>query len=126
MFDYCTTIFVPRFCKNFPLKLHNLRQFAERAAVNMPIQGTAADIMKLAMIRVHHYLQHECEGGCLMLLQVHDGLLFEIEEARLTAIAPHIVTRMESTFPLSVRLRADAKVGRNWAKMESYPRKDTN
>ena len=98
---------------------HNLRQFAERAAVNMPIQGTAADIMKLAMIRVHAYLQNECEGGCLMLLQVHDELLFEIEEARLAAIAPHIVTRMESAFPLSVRLRADAKVGHNWADMES-------
>ena len=96
---------------------HNLRQFAERAAVNMPIQGTAADIIKLAMINIHRYLQHECEGGCEMLLQVHDELLFEIEEARLDVIAPHIVTRMESAFPLSVRLRADAKVGNNWAEM---------
>ena len=97
---------------------HNLRQFAERAAVNMPIQGTAADIMKLAMIRVHNYLENECEGGCMMLLQVHDELLFEIEEARLSAIVPHIVTQMESAYPLSVRLRADAKYGQNWAEME--------
>ncbi len=98
---------------------HNLRQFAERAAVNMPIQGTAADIMKLAMIRVHHYLQNECEGGCVMLLQVHDELLFEIEEDRLAAITPQIVAKMESAFPLSVRLRADAKFGQNWAEMEA-------
>ena len=98
---------------------HNLRQFAERAAVNMPIQGTAADIMKLAMIRVHNYLQQECQGGCLMLLQVHDELLFEIEADRLAAIVPHIVREMESAYSLSVRLRADAKSGQNWAEMEA-------
>ena len=96
---------------------HNLRQFAERAAVNMPIQGTAADIMKLAMISMFRYLQDECEGGCTMLLQVHDELLFEIEEDKLQTVTPHIVHRMEAAFPISVRLKADAKFGRNWAEM---------
>jgi DNA polymerase-1 len=97
---------------------HNMRQYAERAAVNMPIQGTAADIMKLAMIRVAEYLHHQSEGGCTMLLQVHDELLFEVEEGQLSKVTPHIVERMESAFPLSVRLKADAKSGLNWAEMK--------
>ncbi len=99
---------------------HNMRQFAERAAVNMPIQGTAADIMKLAMIAVQEYLQQECQG-CTLLLQVHDELLFEVEEAMLPVVTPEILKRMEAAFPLSVRLRVDAKAGSNWAEMKAVP-----
>jgi DNA polymerase-1 len=97
---------------------HNMRQFAERAAVNMPIQGTAADIMKLAMIAVYAYLKQECQG-CTLLLQVHDELLFEVEEAMLPIVTPEILQRMEAAFPLSVRLRVDAKAGPNWAEMKA-------
>jgi DNA polymerase-1 len=97
---------------------HTMRQFAERAAVNMPIQGTAADIMKLAMISVYDYLRKECQG-CTLLLQVHDELLFEVEEAMLPTVTPEILKRMEAAFPLSVRLRVDAKAGQNWADMKS-------
>ena len=101
---------------------HTERQFAERAAVNMPIQGTAADIMKLAMIEVDRYLRDECPGGCTLLLQVHDELLFEVEEARLPAVTPEILRRMESAYPLDVRLRVDAKAGQNWAEMDKLSR----
>ncbi len=97
---------------------HNIRQFAERAAVNMPIQGTAADIMKLAMIDVHRYLSQECPGGCTLLLQVHDELLFEVEEAMLGEVTPEIVRRMEAAYPLDVPLRVDAKYGPNWSEMQ--------
>lgn len=96
---------------------HNLRQFGERAAVNMPIQGTAADIMKLAMRSVYDYLRNECAGGCTMLLQVHDELLFEVDESELADIVAPIRARMEAAFPIDVPLRADAKAGHNWAEM---------
>jgi len=97
---------------------HNMRQYAERAAVNMPIQGTAADIMKLAMISVADYLRQEPDSGCTMLLQVHDELLFEVEEEKLPRVTPQIAQRMESAYPLSIRLKADAKYGTNWAEMK--------
>jgi DNA polymerase-1 len=97
---------------------HAMRQFAERAAVNMPIQGTAADIMKRAMIGVHDYLRGECGAGCTLLLQVHDELLFEVEEKALPVVTPEIRRLMEAAYPLDVRLRVDAKAGPNWAEMK--------
>ena len=96
---------------------HNMRQFAERAAVNMPIQGTAADIMKLAMIAVADWLHAEPENDCKLLLQVHDELLFEVEESAVETLTPRIVRCMESAYPLDVPLRTDAKSGANWAEM---------
>ncbi len=98
---------------------HNMRQFAERAAVNMPIQGTAADIMKLAMIAVADWLHAEPNNGCKLLLQVHDELLFEVEESAVSSLTPLIVRRMEAAYPLDVPLRTDAKSGANWAEMQS-------
>ena len=98
---------------------HNMRQFAERAAVNMPIQGTAADIMKLAMIAVADWLHTEPDNGCKLLLQVHDELLFEVAEEAVAALTPLIVRRMEAAYPLDVPLRTDAKSGSNWAEMQS-------
>lgn len=104
----------------------NIRQFAERAAVNMPVQGTAADIMKLAMISVHTYLQSECPWGCTLLLQVHDELLFEVEENRLDEVVPFLVERMESAYPLDVHLRVDARAGVNWADLAPRTRTRVN
>lgn len=94
-----------------------IRQAAERAAVNMPIQGTAADIMKIAMIRVADYLRETCDATCTLLLQVHDELLFEIDEAMLPTLTPEIVRIMEGAFPLAVRLKADAKAGHSWSEL---------
>ncbi len=96
---------------------HSMRQFAERAAVNMPIQGTAADIMKLAMIEVFHEVKRNWSGTCKMLLQVHDELLFEVDEGAVAEITPVIRGIMESVYPLSVPITADAKSGANWADM---------
>jgi DNA polymerase-1 len=94
----------------------NIRQAAERAAVNMPIQGTAADIMKLAMLDVFQYLQKMCYN-CVLLLQVHDELVFGLEESLLPEVTPEIVRLMENAFRMDVRLRVDAKRGKNWAEM---------
>jgi DNA polymerase-1 len=98
---------------------HNMRQFAERAAVNMPIQGTAADIMKLAMIAVVDWLHTEQRDDIRLLLQVHDELLFEVKETEIARLTPLIVRRMEAAYPLDVPLRTDAKAGANWAEMQS-------
>jgi DNA polymerase I len=94
----------------------NIRQGAERAAVNMPIQGTAADIMKLAMIEVYRRLQGMCYN-CTLLLQVHDELVFSVGADQMQTVLPEIVECMEGAYSLDVRLKVDAKVGGNWAEM---------
>lgn len=94
----------------------NIRQRAERAAVNMPVQGTAADIMKLAMIEVHRYVQR-CPAPCALLLQVHDELVLAVAETEVHSVAAEVVRLMEQAYPLAVRLKVDAKAGPNWAEM---------
>jgi DNA polymerase-1 len=93
----------------------NLRQFAERQAVNAPIQGTAADIIKLAMIRADRALANTSSK---MLLQVHDELLFEVPPDDLSRVASLVRDSMENALDLRVPLRVDIKAGRNWADME--------
>ncbi len=92
---------------------HNLRAFAERMAINSPIQGTAADIVKLAMIDLYR----EIEARCLksrMLLQVHDELVFEVPPGELDAMADLVQERMEGALRLDVPLKVDVKTGPNW------------
>lgn len=92
----------------------NLRSFAERTAINMPIQGTAADIMKLAMLKVADALR---EQGLRtrILLQVHDELVLEVPEDEKDAAASLVRKAMESAVQLEIPLAADVKFGRNWA-----------
>ena len=87
-----------------------LRSAAERVAVNMPIQGSAADVLKRAMIDVHAALP----PGARMILTVHDELLFEAPEPRAREVAELVRTRMESAVELSVPLTVDVGIGRNW------------
>jgi DNA polymerase-1 len=94
----------------------HLRQAAERMAWNSPIQGSAADIIKLAMIAVERELD-ESGLGASMLLQVHDELLFEVPEDRLDRAAEIVRTRMESVVDLAVPLVVDLKSGPNWASL---------
>ena len=93
------------------------RGFAERTAVNSPIQGSAADLIKLAMIRVDQRLRDEAREA-LMLLQVHDELLFEVPEAETDAVARLVKKEMEGVYDLKVPIVADVKVGKNWRDME--------
>ena len=92
----------------------NLRSFGERVARNMPIQGTAADIIKLAMIRVHDRLRRELPQAKL-LLQVHDELIVECPEAMAGPCAAILKEEMENTVHYAVPLTADAKCGASWA-----------
>jgi len=91
----------------------NRRQYAERTAINAPMQGTAADIIKKAMIDVHGWLQAE-RPGARMIMQVHDELVFEVEAASLDAVRDRVVDLMNNAAELSVPLRVDAGSGANW------------
>ena len=95
----------------------NTRGAAERMAINMPIQGTAADIMKLAMVRVQRRLDAE-EMRTKMLLQVHDELVFETPREELEALRDLVFDEMPAAMNLDVTLKVDAKWGDNWGDME--------
>jgi DNA polymerase I len=92
---------------------------AERMAINHPIQGTGADIVKSAMIAVDTYLRSGDAPGARMLLQVHDELVIEVPEKLLPAIAHRLAGIMESVSRLDVPLIVDAKAGANWSDMHS-------
>ena len=89
------------------------RQYAERSAINAPMQGTAADIIKRAMITVHDWLQSE-RPGARMIMQVHDELVFEVEEERIDGIRDRVIELMNGAAELSVPLKVDAGIGSNW------------
>ncbi len=95
----------------------NTRGAAERMAINMPIQGTAADIMKLAMVRVQRRLDAE-ELQTKMLLQVHDELVFETPNEELDALRDLVFDEMPAAMNMDVTLKVDAKWGDNWGDME--------
>lgn len=91
----------------------NVRSFAERTAINMPIQGTAADIIKKAMIDIHEYIENE-GLETRMLLQVHDELIFEVPEAEQDTVPAKLKEMMETAFELSVPLKVDMGLADNW------------
>ena len=95
----------------------NIREGAERMAINMPVQGTSADIIKVAMVR----LDKEMRGRRLkskMLLQVHDELIFEVPEDELSAMRDLAREVMSTAVKLDVPLKVDMKTGKNWGEME--------
>jgi DNA polymerase-1 len=94
------------------------RKFAERVAINTPIQGTAADLIKKAMIEIFRDLNHR-KMRSRMLLQVHDELLFEVPEEEKEEMASLVRERMETIYPLRVPLKVELGWGRNWA--EAHP-----
>jgi DNA polymerase-1 len=92
---------------------HNIRSFGERAAQNAPVQGSAADIIKIAMINIHGAMQGR-EQPARMLLQVHDELVFEIPEQQLEPLREEILSLMRSAVSLRVPLEVASGVGANW------------
>ncbi|MEZ9541759.1 DNA polymerase I [Vibrio sp. 10N.286.48.C11] len=90
------------------------RKAAERAAINAPMQGTAADIIKKAMLLVDEWIQAEGDGRVKLLMQVHDELVFEVEESSLAEIESKVQELMESAAELEVPLVAEAGHGDNW------------
>ncbi|MFI5253457.1 MAG: DNA polymerase I [Bacteroidota bacterium] len=91
----------------------NVRGNVERQAINMPVQGTAADMIKLAMINVHKALQ-EKKYHAKMLLQVHDELVFEVGEKEQDAVRDLVVDKMKNALSLSVPIEVDCGIGNNW------------
>ena len=95
----------------------NLRSLAERTALNTPLQGTAADLIKLAMIKIHDELQAR-HLRSRMILQVHDELLFEAPPEELSQLQGIVQPAMEEVYPLRVPLVVDLKSGANWRDMK--------
>ena len=91
----------------------NTRSFGERVALNMPIQGTAADIIKLAMVRVHRRLKGE-NLAARLIMQVHDELIVECPEDEAERVKALLTEEMEGAAELSVPLTAEAHSGKNW------------
>lgn len=111
---YVTTMFGRRrYLPELTSSNHNLRAFGERVARNMPIQGTAADIIKIAMIKVYERLKKENMKSRL-ILQVHDELIVEAPEDEAEKAAALLNEEMENAVKLSVPLTADAAIGKTW------------
>ncbi len=89
------------------------RQYAERTAINAPMQGTAADIIKRAMIQIDAWLQTQ-QHDCKMIMQVHDELVFEVNEKDLQAVQQRVILDMQGAAELSVPLVVDVAIGDNW------------
>ena len=102
-----------RYVPELESKNWNVRQFGERIAQNTPIQGTAADLIKMAMIRIHDELAGSATGARL-LLQVHDELVLEVPEDRVDEARDMVVGQMESVMELAVPLVAEAGTGKSW------------
>ena len=92
---------------------HPVRQFAERVAINSPIQGTAADMIKIAMIEIYKWLK-KSNHKTKMILQVHDELIFDVPKPELEIVRPIIVDLMQNALPLEVPVLVEAGVGNNW------------
>ena len=102
-----------RYVPDINSRVFQFRQAAEREAANMPVQGTSADIIKLAMLHTAKALS-ESSLGAQMVLQVHDELLFECPAAEVRPLADLVRDAMQNAFPLDVPLRAEVKSGHNW------------
>lgn len=112
---YVTTIFsrrrpIPELSSDTPA----VRGLGERTAINTPIQGSAADLIKLAMIRIAARLRAE-ERRSRMLLQIHDELIFEVPEREIETVHALVKTQMEGVMTLAVPLKVDIGIGANWA-----------
>ncbi len=102
-----------RFLKNINSKNFSLRNFEERVAINMPIQGTAADMIKLAMINIHNELSKR-KYVTKMILQVHDELVFDALKSETDEVVPLVKELMETSLPLNVPILVETGIGDNW------------
>jgi DNA polymerase-1 len=100
-----------RYISDINSRNRNVRQFAERIAINTPIQGSAADMIKVAMIRIYKKLQGMKSK---MIIQVHDELVFDVYKPELDKVSEIVRSEMESAIKLRVPLRADMATGENW------------
>jgi DNA polymerase-1 len=104
-----------RYVPEITSKNERLKSFAERVAINTPVQGSAADLIKLAMIACHEKLKDQ---GIKMLIQVHDELVFKVPESKVRDAAKKVKEIMENVISLKVPLKIDIEAGKNWLDME--------
>jgi len=116
---YTETLFGrKRFFPEIKSHMEYVRKEAERMAVNAPIQGTAADMVKMAMVAVDGALEKKgLKGDVKMLLQIHDELLFEIKEEKIKVAAPIIIEAMEGVYEGEVPIKVNVEIGNNWDEM---------
>jgi DNA polymerase I len=113
--EYTETLFGRRRpCPEINSNNHMMAQAAERYAVNVPIQGTAADIMKLAMVK----LAPELGAATKMLLQIHDELIVETDEDQSEAVAKQMKAAMEQVYELGVPIAVDTSSGKTWGDLD--------
>jgi len=111
---YVTTMFGRRrYLPDIHSRNQVVRGNAERNAINAPLQGSAADIIKIAMIRIATRLEREMPGA-KMILQVHDELIFEVDESEVKKLADLVMEEMKGAAQLSVPLEVDTGTGYNW------------
>ncbi len=111
---YVETVFGRRlYLPDIRSRDRNLQQYAERSAINAPMQGTAADIIKRAMLRVHAWL-HESKAPAHLVMQVHDELVLEVAEKAIDMVRDKVVELMCGAAELAVKLKVDTGVGANW------------
>ncbi|MBL8012586.1 MAG: DNA polymerase I, partial [Candidatus Omnitrophica bacterium] len=115
---YVTTIFNRRrYIPDIKSKNIGLRQFAERQAINTPVQGSAADLMKMAMIRMQESI-HNNRLNSRMIITVHDELVFNVSAAEKNQMASLVREAMEKAYQFLVPITVSVKVGKNWLQME--------
>ena len=111
---YVTTLFNRRrYLPDINSENHRIRSEAERMAINTPIQGTAADLIKKAMINIHERIKRE-SSLTKMIMQVHDELVFEVPEKDVQKVKNMVKEEMEGVYPMRVPLKVDIGVGKNW------------
>lgn len=111
---YVETLFGRRrYMKNINVSNQAVRSADERAAINMPIQGTAADMMKIAMIRIHNEFQNR-KLKSLMTMQVHDELVFDVYPGEEEVLKEIVIPMMENAVPMAVPILVESGIGKNW------------
>ena len=112
---YVETVFGRRlYLPDISARNNMRKKAAERAAINAPMQGTAADVIKRAMMAVDKWIVENAADDVTMVMQVHDELVFEISADKLDSILPHLISEMENAADLDVPLTAEADQGDNW------------
>ncbi len=106
-----------RYLPDINNKNQAIRQFAQRQAVNTPIQGSASDLIKMAMIQIHDQMRQE-KTDAAMILQVHDELVFDVALSLLKSFSVMVKDKMENVLKLEVPIKVDIKAGKNWSEME--------
>ena len=106
-----------RYLPDINNKNQAIRQFAQRQAVNTPIQGSASDLIKMAMVEINNEIRKQDLGG-VMILQVHDELIFDVALKKLKNFSAMVKAKMENVLKLKVPIKVDLKSGGNWSEME--------